>query len=73
MHETKLSIMIDKTQDIILQLLINTAKKYLAQEEVFKSKGIENTANSSEQKYEKMSKGNKLQSSIQRAKGRGQK
>ena len=34
-------------------------KKYLVQEEVFKNKEIENTANSSEHKYGKGSKGNK--------------
>ena len=64
--ETKLHVVIDKTQDIIPELLINTMEIYLAQEEVFKSKGIGNTANSSEQKYEKGAMGNKLKSSIQR-------
>ena len=34
MSETKLSVMIDKTQHIIFELLISTAKIYLAQEEV---------------------------------------
>ena len=60
MNEPKLSVMIDKTQGIILELLINTAEIYLDQEEVFKSKEIGNTANSSEWKYGKGSKGNKL-------------
>ena len=34
MSETRPSVMVDKTQDIILELLINTAGIYLAQEEV---------------------------------------
>ena len=60
LSETKLSIVIDKTKDIILEVLTNIAEMYLAQEEVFKNKEIENSANSSEQKYGKGSKGNKL-------------
>ena len=50
MSETKLSVMIDKTQDIILELWINTVEIYLAQEDVFRNREIENTANSSEWK-----------------------
>ena len=56
MSEIKLNVMIDKTQDIILELLINTAEIYLTQEEVFRKKEIENTAHSSKQKYGKGSK-----------------
>ena len=59
MSETKLSVMRDKTQDIILELLISTAVIYLAQEEVSQNKEIENPANNSKQKYGKGSKGNK--------------
>ena len=60
MSETKLSVVIDKTQDIILELLINTMEIYLAQENVFRKKEIENTTNSSEWKYGKGSKGNHI-------------
>ena len=61
--------MIDKTQDIILELLINKAEIYLTQEEVFKNKEMENTANSLEWKYRKGSKGNKLKAPYKDRKG----
>ena len=70
MSETKLSVMLDKTQDIILELLINTAEIYLGQEEVFKNKEIENTANSSEWKYGKGSKGKKVKAPYKDRKGK---
>ena len=60
LSETKLSVIIDKTQDIILELLTSTAEIYLAQEEVFQNKEIDNPANSPKWKYRKGSKGNKL-------------
>ena len=46
MSETKCSVTVDKTQDIILELLINTAEIYLAHEEVSQNKETENPANS---------------------------
>ena len=70
MRVTKLSVVIDNTQDIILQLLINTVEIYLAEEEVFRNKGIENTANSSEWKYGKRSKENKLKAPYKDRKGK---
>ena len=48
--------MVDKTQAIILELLLNTAEIYLAQEEMSQNKEIENPANSSKWKYGKGSK-----------------
>ena len=69
LRETKLSVVIDKTQNIILELLINAAEIYLAKEEVSKSKKIENAANSSEWKYGKGFKGNKLRAPYKDRKG----
>ena len=39
LSETKISVVLDKTQDSILELLLNTAEIYLAQE-VIQEKGI---------------------------------
>ena len=58
LSETKLSVVIDKTQDIILNLLMNCMEIYLAQEVVSQNK--EKIVSSSERKYRKGSKGNKL-------------
>ena len=58
LSETKFSVVLDKTQDIILELLINSTEIYLAQEEFSQNK--ENYISSSEQKFGKGSKGNKL-------------
>ena len=60
LSETKPRVIIDKTQDIILDLLISTVEIYLAQEEVSQNKEIENPANSPKWKYGKWSKGNRL-------------
>ena len=58
MSVTQLSVVIDKTQDIILELLINTAEIYLTHEEVSQNKDIEeNPANSSKWKYRRGLKG----------------
>ena len=40
LSETKLSVVRDKSQDTILELLINFTEIYLAQEELFKTKKI---------------------------------
>ena len=58
LSETKLNVVLDKIQEIILALLINSVEIYLAKEEVSQNK--ENPANSSERKYGQGSKGNKL-------------
>ena len=58
LSETKLSVVIDMTQDIILDLLMNSMEIYLVQEEVFQNK--EKLVNNSGRKYGKRSKGNKL-------------
>ena len=56
--EIKTSVVLDKTQDTILELLLNFAELYLAQEELSKSK--ENYMSKSEQGCGKGSKGNKV-------------
>ena len=58
LSETKLSVALDKTQEIILELLINGVEIYLAKEEVTQNK--ETFVSHSERKYGKGSKGNKL-------------
>ena len=58
LSETKLSVVLDKTQDIILELLMNSMEICLAQEEISLNK--EKFVCSSERKYGKASKGNKL-------------
>ena len=58
LNKTKLSIVIDKTQDIILEFLINTLEIYLAQKKVSQNK--EKLVNSSEREVWEGSKGNKL-------------
>ena len=58
LSETKCSVVIDKTQDIIPELLMNVMEIYLAQEEVSQNK--EKLVNSSERKYGEGPKGNKL-------------
>ena len=58
MSETKLSVVLDKTQEIILELLLNSMEIYLAQEKVLQNK--EKFLRSSERMYGKGSKGNKL-------------
>ena len=68
LNKTKLSVVIDKTQNIILELLINTVeipkqKISVAQEDVFQNK--QKLVNSSQRKYGKGSKEKKL-SFIQR-------
>ena len=50
LSETKLSVLIDKTQDITLELLISTAEIYLAQKEVSQNKEKESPAHSSKPK-----------------------
>ena len=47
LSETKLSVILDKTQDIILELLINSTEIYSAWEELSQNK--ENYVNGSEQ------------------------
>ena len=58
LSKTEFSVVIDKTQDIILELLMNSMEIYLAQDKVSQNK--EQFVNSSEKKYGKGSKGNKL-------------
>ena len=58
LSETKLSVVLDKTQEIIFELLMNSMEIYLAQEKVFQDK--EKFVSSSERKYWKGFKGNKL-------------
>ena len=58
LSETKLSVVRDKTQDIIPELLMNSMEIYLAQEEGSQNK--DKLLTSSERKYGKGSKGNKL-------------
>ena len=58
LSETKLSVVLDKTQDIILELLIKSMEIYLAPEELSQNK--ENYISGSEQKFRKGSKGNGL-------------
>ena len=58
LSETKLSIVLDKTEEHILELLINSTDISLAQEELSQSR--ENYVSDSEQKVVKGSKGNKL-------------
>ena len=55
---TKLSVVTDKSQDIILELLMNSMEIYLAQEELSQNK--EKLVKSSERKYGKGCKENKL-------------
>ena len=56
--ETRSSVVLDKTQDIILELLLNFAEIYFAQEEL--SKNMENYISKLKQGCGKGSKGNKL-------------
>ena len=58
LSETKISVVLDKTQDIILELLLHSAEIYLVQEELSNNK--ENCASKSKQGCGKGSKGNKL-------------
>ena len=59
--ENKLSVVLDKTQDIILELLINSMEIYLAWQQSSQNK--ENCMSKLEQKLGKQSKGNKLKAS----------
>ena len=58
LSKTKLSIVIDKTQDTILELLMNSMEIYVVQEEVSQNK--EKLVSSSERKYGKGFKGKNL-------------
>ena len=58
LREDEICVVLDKTQNIILELLLNYAEIYLVQEEL--SKYNENVANKSKQGCQKESKGNKL-------------
>ena len=58
LSETKISVVLDKTQDIILKFLIYSAEICLAWEEL--SKNNENYSSNSEQKFGKGAKGSKL-------------
>ena len=58
LSETKNSVVLDKTQDVILELLLNYAEIYLAQQELSRNK--ENYMRKSKQGCGKGSKGNKL-------------
>ena len=58
LSETKISVVLDKTQDMILELLLHSAEIYLVQEEWSKNK--ESCTSKSKQGCGKGSKGNKL-------------
>ena len=49
LSETRFSVVLDKTQEIILESLLNSVEIYLAKEETIKNK--ENPVKSSERKY----------------------
>ena len=69
LSETKLSVIIDMTQDIICELLISTVGIYLAQEKVSQNKEMESPANSPKWMYGKGSKGHKLKAPYKDRKG----
>ena len=58
LKEAEIKVVSDKTQNIILELLLNSAEIYLVQEELARNK--ENIENKSKKGYGKESKGNKL-------------
>ena len=62
LSKTKLGAVLDKTQDIILELLNNSSEIYLAWKELSQNK--ENYISHLEQKFGKASKGNKVKGSI---------